>query len=93
MDSLSPKGTVMATCMALSYTNIFVDNLEKEILTSMEKTPSTWWRYIDDVFAIWPHDEEQLKVFFKYLNEFHPSIKFTAEWSSNSVTFLILKFW
>ena len=51
-----------------------MDNLEREILASTEKTPSTWWRYIDDVFATWPRDEEQLKVLLEFLNEFHQEL-------------------
>ena len=66
--------------MALSYTNIFMDAV-----------PSTWWRYIDDIFAIWPHGEEQLVQFLEKINQFHPSIKFTAEWSAKSVAFLDTK--
>ena len=50
-----------------------------------------WWRYIDDIFAIWPHGEEHLTTFLGGINNFHPSIKFTAEWSYTSVTFLNTK--
>ena len=47
-----------------------------------------WWRYIDDVLAIWPHGKESLQVFLNKLNLVHPTIKFTVEWSRESVTFL-----
>ena len=70
--------------MASSYAVIFMDNFERRMLANMDAVPSTWWRYIDDVFAIWPHDEEQLVVFLKKINQFHPSIKFMAKWSSKS---------
>ena len=53
--------------------------------------PTIWWRYIDDIFAVWPHGEENLKVFLTEINSFHPTIKFTAEWSRESVTFLDTK--
>ena len=32
-------------------------------------------------------------MFLEYLNKFHPSIKFTAQWSSKSVKFLHSKVW
>ena len=47
-----------------------------------------WWRYIDDIFAIWTHGVPSLRVFIKNLNRHHPTIKFTAFWSAKEVTFL-----
>ena len=55
---------------------------------SVWTAPTTWWRRINDVFAIWPHGEEHLITFLDRINGFYPSIKFTANWSSTSVTFL-----
>ena len=57
------KGTAMGTRMAPLYANIFMDDLERNILANVEKTPSIWWRYIDDIVAIWPHSEEHLRTF------------------------------
>ena len=57
----------------------------------MDAVPPSWWRYIDDVFAIWPHGEEELVEFLKKMNQFYPSIKFMAEWSAKSVSFLDTK--
>lgn len=42
-----------------------------------------WWSYIDDIFMIWQHRENALNC--------HPTIKFTAEYSNQSVIFLDLK--
>ena len=44
--------------------------------------------YIDDIFFLWEHGEEKLKKFIEYLNEKHPTIKFTAEWSQTSISSL-----
>ena len=44
--------------------------------------PLIWWRYIND---IWNHGEDSLKESVQSLN---PTIKFTAEWSCESITFL-----
>ena len=73
---------------APSYANIFMGNLEKELLSQSRKKPTVWWRYIDDVFALWTHGEESLNNFIGDLNQAHPTIKFTAEWSKESVSFL-----
>ena len=50
--------------------------------------PHTWWRYIDDIFAIWEHRGESLMTFLDQINLFHPPIKFTAETSTQEVSFL-----
>ena len=68
----------MGTGMDPSYASMFMDDLERRILASLDRATTTWWRYIDDVFAIWPHDEEHLTTFLDGINNFHPSIKFTA---------------
>ena len=49
-----------------------------------------WWRYIDDIFFIWKHGEESLRVFIDQVNLSHPTIKFTAEYSKWEVNFLDL---
>ena len=49
-----------------------------------------WWSYIDDIFFIWEHFEESLKVFIDQVIIFHPTVKFTAEYSKEEVNFLDL---
>ena len=43
--------------------------------------PLVWWRYIDDIFILWEHGEEEFKEFLEALNCYQPTIKFTAECS------------
>ena len=50
-----------------------------------------WWRYIDDIFFIWEHGQESLRVFIDQVNLFHPTIKFTAKYSKEEVHFSDLK--
>ena len=63
-------------------------DLEEKILSASEKKPMIWWRYIDDIFFIWEHGEESLEKFLNKLNSFHPTIKFTAEYSKGTINFL-----
>ena len=44
--------------------------------------------FIDDIFFIWEYDEESLNEFINEINSFHPTIKFTADWSKEKVNFL-----
>ena len=85
---LQLNGTAMGTKMAPSYTNLFMGRLETQILERATNKPTVWWRYIDDVFTIWPHGEGCFKQYLEQINSMHPSIKFTAEWSYKSVLFL-----
>ena len=58
-----------------------------KILENKELQPRTWWRYIDHNFL-----SETGRRFFKQLieplNVFHPTIKFTVEWSEKEMNFL-----
>ena len=54
------KGTAIRTKMAPPYTIIFMDSLEEEILGNSLLKSLVWWRYIDDIFMMWEHGEEEL---------------------------------
>ena len=83
---LQVHGTAMGTRMAPSYANLFMSELEKSLLSRPATAkPSVWWRYIDDIFIIWNHGEEEL---IEDLNTAHPTIKFTANWSYECIPFL-----
>ena len=47
-----------------------------------------WRKYIDDIFIIWQHREDQLNIFSEKLDNLHPSIKFTCEYSRDRVDYL-----
>ena len=87
-DEVDSVNTGLLTRMAPSYANIFMGELEKHLLQNTVNRPSIWWRYIDDIFAVWNDGEEQLQHFLHEINTFHPTIKFTAEWSREKVSFL-----
>ena len=45
-------------------------------------------RFINNVVFIWTHREENLKLFINYLNSSHETIKFTSEYSRETISFL-----
>ena len=61
---------------------------ETSFLKTQQLKPLVWFRYIDDVFFIWTHGEEKLKIFLNSLNEFDPCITFTYEFNEESIAFL-----
>ena len=81
-------GTAIGTRMAPSYANIFMDRLERQLISQAVIKPHTWWRFIDDIFIIWTEGEESLRTFIEYLNKAHRTIKFTYQWSYEEVPFL-----
>ena len=81
-------GTAIGTKFTPPYAKIFMAGLEEEIFKNSKFTPFLWLRYLDDIFCLWTEVVDKLKGFFSYLNEFHPSIKFTVEYSENQINFL-----
>ena len=70
---------------------IFVDQVETEFLESQVYKPLIWFQYIDDVFFIWTHCQEKLRLFLEDLNTCHPNIKFTHKTNKEDIAFLDLK--
>ena len=64
--------------------------LEEETLSEIKLKPYLWSRYKDDIFFLWKHGEEKLKV-IEHSNEKHPTTKFTAEWCQTWNNFLDVK--
>ena len=81
-------GIAIGTKFAPAYSSFFMSNLEEELLSRCEVRSWVWYRYIDDVFFIWTHDEEKLSSFVEYMNSYHRTIKFTTEISKDSVSYL-----
>ena len=82
------RGTAIRTKMAPPSAIIFIDSLEKNILSNSLLRPFVWWRYINDIFMVWEHGEEELKKFLETLNCYHLTIKFTAEYYRAKINFL-----
>ena len=76
---------------AIPVTADVVDEVEQKILETQSKKPLIWLRYIDDIFFIWTHGEQELERFLKDLNNFTPNLSFTYEASKNCIPFLDLK--
>ena len=81
-------GTAIGTKFAPSYANTFMAGPEEEIFKNPKFKLFLWLRYLDDIFCLWTEGIDKLKKFFNYLNEFHPSIKFTMEYSEKQINFL-----
>ena len=66
-----------------------MDEAEQTFLETQSKKLLIWLRYIDVIFFIWTHGEQELERFLKDLNNFAPNLSFTHE--QNCIPFLDLK--
>ena len=82
------RGTEIETKFSPPYAILFITDFEEKMLTSFEKTPMIWWRYIDNIFFICEYDEESLEIFIEQVKMFHSTIKFAAKYSEEEVKFL-----
>ena len=65
-----------------------IEKLPSQALKSYHLKPLIWKRFIDDIFLIWTHGENELRKFVEYLNTLHDTIKFTCEQSMYEIAFL-----
>ena len=72
----------MRSCISPVLANIFIENIERQVLTAFREPPRIWLRYVDDVFCVIKlsviHD------FHHHVNSISPNIKFTLELEDNS---------
>ena len=87
---IQKQGTAMGTKMAPAYANIFMGTLKSRILSQTTPSSIHWKRYTDDIFLVWADTKESLEQFIKSINDLHPCINFTTEFSREEITFLDL---
>ena len=78
--------------MSCSYADIAMADFDKEA-SEYHLTPTTWKRFRDYIFVLWPHGRESLVLFIDYTFDPTENIKFTMEVaeSGNYLGFLDLK--
>lgn len=85
---LQVGGTAMGKKFAPNYANIFMAKWEKEALIKSPKQPQTYFRYLDDIFIIWPYSEDEFLQFFDILNSHDNNIKLKYTIAEYSIDFL-----
>ena len=78
----------MGKKFAPNYANIFMAKWEREALRKCPKKPLMYLRFLDDIFMIWTHSEEEFWEFFDSLNKHHESITLKATLDQNQIDFL-----
>ena len=89
-DSLYQQvdGVTMGSPLGPTVANFFLAHLENKILqTDCKNKPALYLRYVDDIFAIFRHDQGH-DLFLNTLNKQHPNIRFTVEEQKETLPFL-----
>lgn len=85
---LQIKGTAMGKKFAPAYANIFMAEWEASALSRCTKQPLHYLRYLDDIWGVWTHSQNDFEDFLKTLNNHNPSIQLKSTTSHTSVDFL-----
>lgn len=84
-------GVAMGSNVAPPYACSFMNDFEQRYIfinENFQRNCATWWRYIDDIFAVWRGNIESLKIFDETLNGFSLDIQFKMHVGVDSVPFL-----
>ena len=84
------SGTAMGTKMAPPYADLFLGKFEEDhILKSLFASKIHFYkRFLDDIFLLWGGTLTELTQFMRYINNLHPTIKFTYSYSETEINFL-----
>ena len=87
METRTIEFVALGTKVAVAFASIFMARIERQILSQSCIKPLFWKRYIDDVFSLWNTSLDKIESFVKKANNFHSTIKFTAEMSETEIMF------
>ena len=76
----------MGSALGPAWANIFVGYYEEKLFSQTQKSP-TYFRFVDDKFAIFDHEAEA-DEFLTKLNCLHPSLTFEREMSAVSYVYV-----
>ena len=85
---LQVKGTAMGKRFAPAYANIYMATWEETVLPNCTKLPTHYYRYLDDIWGVWTHGEDDFRDFVLTLNSHHPSITVKPLTSRTTMDFL-----
>ena len=86
---IQTSGTDIWIKLALHYAYLFLFKFSIYLLDQYPIKPSTWLRYIYNIFTIWKESEDEPNDFLAYSNTVNPAIQLTHAYSFESVIFWI----
>jgi UDP-N-acetylglucosamine transferase subunit ALG13 len=84
-------GVAMGKQFSPSFANLYMSDWEQKILSeSQDPKPSSYFRYIDDIFGTWDHSLESLIEYVEKINSIDKNIQVTLCTSFSDIQFLDL---
>ena len=83
---LQIDGTAIGSRLGMNYASAYMGEWEKNLLSKTD--PQAYFRYVDDVWGIWLHDQQSLKEFHDLANSIHPRIKVDLRYVYDKIEFL-----
>lgn len=77
----------MGKKFAPAYANIFMAEWESEALSKCVKKPLYYYRFLDDIWGIWHHSEQDFEGFLNTLNGHNASIKLKSTFHKTKIDF------
>ena len=62
-------------------------DIETKVTSQSKTKPIEWKRFIDDIFSLWDSDRKEINLFIDQADNFHHTIKFTAEILENKTSY------
>ena len=81
-------GATMGSKAGPPYASLFMGRHEENIWEAFIWALSFWKRFIDDIFVIFRGTTKQLQSMKHFMNNLHPTFKFTFEHSIQKISFL-----
>ncbi|KAI2647985.1 hypothetical protein H4Q32_026593 [Labeo rohita] len=85
---LQTKGTAMGKKFAPAYANIYMAQWEETAFSKCSRLPHHYYRYLDDIWGIWDHSQQEFETFLQILNTHHKSIKIKSVTNDQTIDFL-----
>ena len=67
-------GSPLSPVIAIFYIEDFESRATEQALFK----PTSWYKYVNDAFMIWPHDQDKLQGSLDHLNTLQERIEFTT---------------
>ena len=85
---IQTDGTAIGSKLGRNYACTYMGQWEKQLLCRTPFKPLIYLRYIDDIFGIWLHGEQELRNFHQSANQIHSKIQVDLRTSQSEIEFL-----
>ena len=85
------EGTAIGSRLGMSYACTYMGEWEAELFKRTKYQSLHYWRFVDDVWGLWTHGQEDLVQLVNLANNIHPIIQAELRYSQDSIEFLYFR--